>query len=231
LASSYDFYVQNNVSYLKTSFRIGKILNITSNSDANFTLDGLSLSLLYGTTIIASNTYTAIVNGQPFNSTTAQNAVEPIQSGEINVEDNKAYECVFGQNYTLMTDSGNLTYPSRSAAVSDDSVPGGLYRSVESALPYFEDILSNVFPKISNMSTTINLDYNVSSFLYRICYPQWEGNAIEHDPTYIAYLNTTTVSEIGSSAIFIVIVAAAGSTAMILAVVENKKTRKTTEHT
>jgi len=123
LASSYDFYVQNDASYLKTSFKIGKILNITSTSNTGVTLNGLSLSLLYGTTIIASKTYTTVVNGQPFNSTTTRNPAEPIQSGEISIEDNKAYQCLFGQNYTLITDSGNLTYPSRSAAVSDESVP------------------------------------------------------------------------------------------------------------
>jgi hypothetical protein len=226
LASSYDFYVQNDVSYLKTSFRIGKILSITSTSNTEVTLKGLSLSLLYGTTIIASKTYTAIVNGQPFNSTATQNSAEPIQSSEISIEDSKAYQCVFGQNYTLMTDSGNLTYPSRTAAVSDESVPGGLYRSVESTLTSFENVLSDVFPKISNLTATINLDYNVSSFLYRVCYPQWGGYAIEHDPTYIAYLTETTTPEIGSPVILVAGLAMAGSITLIVTRVNAKKIRK-----
>jgi len=226
LASSYDFYVQNDVSYLKTSFRIGKILSITSTSNAEFTLNGLSLSLLYGTTIISSKTYTAVVNGQPFNSTTTQNSSELIQSGEIRIEESKAYQCVFGQNYTLMTDSGNLTYPSRSAAVSDQSVPGGLYRSVESVLPFFENVLSDLFPRISNLTASINLDYNVSSFLYRVCYPQWGGYAIEHDPTYIAYLTQTSIPELGSPVILVVGLAVTGSIALIVALGNVKKIPK-----
>jgi hypothetical protein len=228
LASSYDFYVQNNVSYLKTSFEIGRILNVTSTSDLNFTLDGLSLSLLYGTSVIASKTYTTVVNGEPYNSTTTQNSTEPTQSGEIRIEDTKAYQYVFGQNYTLSRDSQNVTYPSQSAAVSDESVPGGLYKSVESTLSFFEEVLSGLFPKISNLPATINLDYSVSSFLYRVYYPQWDGYALEHDPTYIAYLTPFTVPEISPPVIIIIGATIIGSIALIAALLDTRKTRRMT---
>jgi len=226
LASSYDFYVQNNASYLKTSFEIGKILNVTSYSDLNFTLEGLSLSLLYGTSVIASNTYTTVVNGEPYNSTTTQSSAIPTQSGEIRIEDAKAYECVFGQNYTLSRDSGNATYPSKSAAVSDHSVPGGVYRSVESALSFFENVLSGVFPKISSLLTTVNLDYNFSSFLYRVCYPQWDGYALEHDPTYIAYVTLIAIPEIGPPVMLVIGATIAGSAALIVALLDTRKNRR-----
>jgi hypothetical protein len=227
LASSYDFYVQNNASYLKTTFEIGKILNVTSMSDFNLTLDGLSLSLLYGTSVIASKTYTTVVNGEPYNSTTTQNSTEPTQSGEIRIEDTNAYQYVFGQNYTLSRDSGNVTYPSQSAAVSDQSVPGGIYKSVESTLSFFEDVLSGLFPKISSLPATINLDYNVSSFLYRVCYPQWNGYALEDDPTYIAYLAPMAVPEISPPVMFIIGAAVIGSMTLIVALVDIRKTRRT----
>jgi len=226
LASSYDFYVQNNASYLKTSFEIGRILNVTSHSDLNFTLEGLSLSLLYGTSVISSNTYTTVVNGEPYNSTTTQSSTEPTQSGEIRIEDTRVYQCVFGQDYTLLRDSGNVTYPSRSAAVSDHSVPGGVYRSVESTLSFFEDVLSSVFPKISSLPATINLDYNVSSFLYRVCYPQWDGYALEHDPTYIAYLTPVAIPEISPPVMLIIVATLIGSMTLIYALVDLRKTRK-----
>jgi hypothetical protein len=226
LASSYDFCVKNNVSYLKTSFEIGKILHVSSTSNLNFTLNGLSLSLLYGTSITASKTYTTVVNGEPYNSTTTQNSTEPTQSGEIRIEDDKAYECVFGQNYTLMRDGQNMTYPSQSAAVSDQSVPGGLYRSVESTLSFFEDALSGIFPRISNLPATINLDYNVSSFLYRVCYPQWDGYGLEQDPTYIAYLTPIAVPEISPSVMFIIGTAVTGSITLIVVLIDIRKTRR-----
>ena len=227
LASSYDFYVQNNASYLKTSFEIGKILNVTSYSDLNFGLEGLSLSLLYGTSVIASNTYTTVVNGESYNSTTTQSSATPTQSGEIRIEDAKAYECVFGQNYTLSRDSEKVTYPSKSAAVSDQSVPGGVYRSVESALSIFENVLSDVFPKMSSLLTTVNLDYNFSSFLYRVCYPQWDGYALEHDPTYIAYMTLIAIPEIGPPMMLIIGATIAGSIALIVALLDTRKNRRT----
>jgi len=228
LGTSYDFYLQNNVSYLKTSFSIGKIMNVTSVSTQEVTLNGLSLSLLYGTSVITSKTYTTVVNGEPYNSTTTENASELTNSGEIRVEDTKAYECVFGQDYTLTRDSANTTYPSFSAAVSDNSVQGGLYRSVESTLSTFENVLANVFPRISRLPATINLDYNVSSFLYRVCYPQWSGYAIEHDPTYVAYLKTTIVPETSPPLLFIAEIAVIGSVALIAALLDSRRALKTT---
>jgi hypothetical protein len=227
LASSYDFYVQNNASYLKTSFEIGKIINVTYSSDPNFTLEGLSLSLLYGTSVIASNTYTTVVNGEPYNSSTTQNSAIPTQSGEIRIEDVKAYECVFGQNYTLSRDSENATYPSKSAAVSDHSVPGGVYRSVGNTLSYFENVLLGVFPKMSSLLTTVNLDYNFSSFLYRVCYPQWDGYALEHDPTYIAYMTLIAIPEIGPPLMLIIGASVAGSAVLIAALFDTRKNRRT----
>jgi hypothetical protein len=226
LATSYDFYVRDNASFLKTSFEIGTISNVTSTSGLNVNLTGLSLSLLYGTSIISSKAYTTVINGNPYNSTTATNSTEPTDLGEITVGDTEAYKCVFGQNYTLIMGSGNETYPSRSAAVSDQSVPGGVYRSVEGTLPFFEDVLSSLFPKMSNLTATVNLDYNVSSFLYRVCYPQWDGYAIEHDPTYIAYLATTTVPEMNPSTLLIITVTATGSTVLMMALIGAGKKRK-----
>jgi hypothetical protein len=228
--SSFDFYMQDNTSYLKTSFEMGKILNLTSTSGGEVALDGLSLSLLYGTTVDASTSYTAVVNGEPYNSTTTQNLMEPTESGEIKVGDSKAFRCVFGQNYTLFRDSQEVVCASQSAAVSDQSVFGGLYKSVEFAVSFFEQLLSGLFPKISNLPATIDLDYNVSSLLYRVCYPQWGGCALEHDPTYIAYLAPATVPEVGVGIPpvgFVVVAAVVGSLVLLLALRDLTKTRRT----
>lgn len=226
MAFSYDFYVQGNLSYLKTNFGIGKILHMTPIRNGNVTLNGLSLSLLYGTTVITPKSYSMLVSGEPYNSTTAQNSTKPIESSEIRIEDIKAYEFLFGQNYTLFRDSQNETCQSKSAAVADRSVPGGLYKSVEWLLSDFESVLSGLFPKISNMQTVINLDYNVSSFLYRVCYPTWDGYGLEHDPTYVAYLNSMAVPEIGPPLMFVFIAVTLGAVALVAALYDLKKTRR-----
>lgn len=231
IGSSFDFYVQDNISYLKTGLEMGKILNITSTPGFDVSLDGLSLSILYGTTVDASQSYTAVVNGKPYNSTTTQNMTEPTQTGEIKVGDATAFQCIFGQNYTLFNDSQGTIHPSRSAAVSDQSVFGGLYKSVEFALSYFEQLLSGLFPQItSNLPSVVNLDYNTSSLLYRVCYPQWSGHALEHDPTYLAYLTSPTISEISLGSPpegFIVAAIIIGSVTLLLALQDARRTRRT----
>jgi hypothetical protein len=226
MAFSYDFYVQGNLSYLKTNFGIGKILHMTPLGNGNVTLNGLSLSLLYGTTVITPKSYAMLVSGEPYNSTTAQNSTKPTQSSEISIEDAKAYEFLFGQNYTLFRGSQNETYQSKSAAVADRSVPGGVYRSVESLLSDFESVLSSLFPKISNMQPVINLDYNVSSFLYRVCYPEWDGYGLEHDPTYVAHLSSGTVPEIGSPLMFVFVAVILGTVSVIAASYDSRKKRR-----
>ena len=227
--SSFDFYVQDNVSYLKTGFEIGKILNVASVSGDNITLKGLSLALLSGTSVTASKPYTTIVNGEQYNSTTAQNMIEPTGSGEFKVGDARAFQCIFGQDYTLFRDSQETVYPLQSAAVADRSVFGGLYRSIEFTLSFFEQLLSGLFPKISSLLTTVDLDYNSSSLLYRLCYSQWGGYALEHDPTYIAYLTPYAVPEIGvvpPPAEFVGVVAIVGSVALIAALCDVIKIRR-----
>jgi hypothetical protein len=75
----------------------------------------------------------------------------------------------------------------------------------------------------------VNLDYSVSPLLYRVCYPQWSGYALEHDPTYIAYLAQATVPgiDLGSPPVsFIVVVSFVGSVALVVALYDVKKTRR-----
>jgi hypothetical protein len=64
-------------------------------------LDGLSLSLLFSTVTISDKTYTAYVNGEPYNSTTTADSATATDSGQIAVEMIKAYEFLFGETYEL----------------------------------------------------------------------------------------------------------------------------------
>jgi len=230
---SYDFYVQNNTSYLKTNFRIGKISETTppySVPNAPVSLDGLSLALFYGTCVIANRPYVTLVNGNPYNSTTAPASVQPTDLGEIKIENAKAYDFVFGQDYTLSRDSGQESHKSKSTAVSNQSVPSDLERYAW-VFSILKAAVSSLFPKISSMKSAINLDYNVSSFLYRICYPVWDGCELQHDPTYIAYLNATIVPEIGPPLMFIIIASIVSVVVLTAALIDLKKTRKMLRYT
>lgn len=226
---SYDFHVENNVTYLKTNFGLGKISQIVPFGDGNVSLDGLSIALFYGTIVITSKPYVTFVNGNPYNSTTAPASVELTDSSEIKIAEATAYRFLFGQNYTLLRDSTQEMYESKSTAVSDQSVPEGVGRS-EWILSLLEDTLTSVFPKISSMQAAINLDYNVSSFLYRVCYPIWSGYQLQHDPTYVAYLGIPVVPELSPPLMFVIAAAAASTVALVAALIDLKKTRKALRH-
>jgi hypothetical protein len=76
------------------------------------------------------------------------------------------------------------------------------------------------------MQTAINLDYNVSSFLYRVCYPKWDGYGLEHDPTYVAYLNAMAIPEVGPPFMIVLVAVTLGSVALIVALRDLRKTRR-----
>jgi hypothetical protein len=136
---------------------------------------------------------------------------------------------LFGQNYTLFRDSTQEVYESKCTAVSNQSVSEGGKRS-EWILSLLEDTLTSIFPKISSMQAAINLDYNVSSFLYRVCYPVWSGYQLQHDPTYVAYLGMPIVPELSPPLMFVIAAAVASTVALVAALIDLKKTRKTLRH-
>ena len=191
LGFNYDFYVVENVSYIKTSFDIGSITDIEPAwGEPPVSLDGLSLSLLFSTVTSSAKTYTAYVNDQPYNSTTAASSATAISSGQIAVEMIKAYDFLFGENYNLTKGKSVETHEVKSEAAATTSVPQGALSRLDWTLSYFENNLniSDLFPSAGGIGGKLNLDYNVSAFLYRICYPVWDGLQIQHDPTYVAYL-------------------------------------------
>jgi len=235
---SYDFYVQNNVSYLKTNFGIGKVLETTpwlrestgdnpsSAGNSSFSLDNLSLALFYGTAVVTSKPYVTLVNGNSYNSTTAPPSVQPADQGEIKIEGSKAYAFLFGQDYVLFRDSQQETHHSNSTAISRQSVAGGLQSRSEWIFSDLEDTLSSLFPKISSVQRAIDLNYSVSSFLYRVCYPAWSGFRLEHDPTYVAYLGGVAVPELSPPLTFVIVAALVSTVALIAALVDVRKTSK-----
>jgi hypothetical protein len=187
----YDFYVVGNVSYIKESFHIGNITEIQSLSDeTEVSLEGLSLSLLFSTLTLSSKPYAAYVNGEPYNSTTAENPAIAITSGEVAVEIIKAYEFLFGENYNLTRGENIEIYQVKSEAAALTSVPSGAQFRLEWILSYCENNLniSDLFPSMGGIGGKITLDCDASALLYRVCYPVWDGLEIQHDPTYVAYL-------------------------------------------
>jgi hypothetical protein len=155
-------------------------------------LEGLSLSLLYITSTSSPKPYATYVNDEFYDSATVVESATATSSGQIMVEDAKAYEFLFDEDYTLTRGGTVYIHEVKSAAAAATSVPRYLTET-RWVFGNLENVLnaSVLFPLAVGSDGRINLDYNASNFLYRICYPVWDGAAVEHDPTGIAYFKPT----------------------------------------
>jgi len=234
LALTYEYYVQGNISYLKTGFKIGKLVDFEPHA-SDVSSDGLALSLLYGTTMLTTKPYAVLVNGAPYNSTLPQAPTTSTSRAEVVIGNEKLYEFIFTDNYTLYRNSVPESYVSKSVASPIESVPpnAAVYLSPYWLVGSLLRLLSeDVFPRLSTSLPNVGLEYTNSSFVYRVCYPTWEGWSIEHDPTYVAYLAPQENPPINPPAglpietIAMVAVAAAGLFALALALIELRRTRR-----
>lgn len=210
LTLNYDFSVNGNVSDLKTSFDIGKVTNLEVLAPSEFSsFDDLSLALLYATATYTSKPYSTSVNGQPYDSSTADSAVEA-NVAEVKVEDAKAYDFLFGGNYTLYRD-GNTenhavnveTYEAQAQAVAVAGLPT-IYGPTVRSISFFAGYL-NLADLFGGSWPSVNSNYESSSLIYRICFPVWDGMQIEHDPTFLGYIyNNQQTPEIPTIVLIII---------------------------
>lgn len=217
---SYDFSVNGNVSNLKANFDIGKVTILEALGSSQVSLNGLGLALLYTTSTYTSKPYATYVNNQPYNSTTAQESAVNANIARIAVGDTKAYDFVFGGNYTLNRDANNETHEAKAEAAALSSLPISIYRPIVWQTSVFRDLLhlSDLF---GGSWPELATDYNASSLLYRICFPVWDGMQIEHDPVYVAYLSSSTaIPEFPTATILSIFITA---TSLILVMAKMRK--------
>jgi hypothetical protein len=233
LTLSYDFSVDGNVSNLKTNFDIGTPENVEvydpaapdgySNS-SQFSFQGLSLSLLYATATYTSKPYSVLVNGQSYNSTTAQSPATDTTLAQVTVDNSKAYDFVFGGNYTLTGNTNTVypanvtTYEAKAEAAAIVSLPFKIIGPTVKGISFFQDQL-NLTDLFGGNWPKINSNYESSSLVYRICFPVWDGEQIIHDPVYVGYLGSggsETIPEFPAATV--ALVAALVGTVLVAAV-------------
>jgi hypothetical protein len=195
---SYDFSVNGNVSNLKTSFDIGKVTNLNILDSSEFSLDGLSLALLYATATYTSKAYSTYVDGQEYNSTTTADSAVEADLAQVQVSGVKAYDFVFGGNYTLNrgetneTHQANIeTYEAKAEAAALSSISTTIRINPIKGMGFFRDQL-NLVSLFGGSWQDFNMNYETSSLIYRICFPAWDGMQIQHDPVYVGYMLSST---------------------------------------
>jgi len=230
LSMYYDYSLQGNRTFLKTSYEIGNVTLTPPTNIPNVTLTGLSLSLLHFVLAVSSTPYTVTANSSPYDSQTSQTSSE-VNVAQVDVGNSLAYEFRFKDNYTLLT-STPATYPAVYAAASGNSLPTNAFQG-QGALEVIraQDYVKASLPDIAGLPASSDLNYTTSKLIYRISYPTWGGVGTKHDPTYVAYYvpNLLAVSTPvpGFPLIIIYLAVAVAAVAAIAAFLVTKRPRKT----
>jgi hypothetical protein len=203
LGLSYDYSVEQNMTFLKTSLHIGNF-TILQKTNSTVSIEGLSMSLLYTTQAVSPIDYTIIAGNGAFNST-ENTPTTAISRAQIKLGNLTTFEFRFEDNYTLHTDIPTEYAAKYSACPTDSIDPQLLRENWNTPFWFVQDNIRELFPDIGYIGTPFNVNFTTSSFNYRIQYPEWSGNRIEHDPTYVAFINSQpTVPEFSAETLILV---------------------------
>ncbi|MGF3521828.1 MAG: hypothetical protein ACQXXJ_01875, partial [Candidatus Bathyarchaeia archaeon] len=190
---------------LKTSFDIGKVTSAYSinpkavlPTDTPFSFEGLSLALLFTTSTYASQSYQTSVDGQAYNSSATNASSTAVSTANIAVGNSSACDFVFGGNYTLTRGENNETHtavtelhPAKAEAVALAELPISIYQPALAQISIFGNYL-NLTDLFGGHWPNVAIDYRASSFIYRVCFPTWDGQQIIHDPIFRGYMAAST---------------------------------------
>jgi hypothetical protein len=207
----YDYSVVGNKTFLKTSYQIGNVTLIPPTSPG-LTLKGLSISLLHSTATVASKHLTVVEGSSPYDSQTNP-AAFPFNAAQVTVDNVLAYEFRFNDNYTLLANPPT-SHPAVYLASPIDSIPPTAFQGFD-PLVRVQQFVQGQLPDLAGLPSTSNIDYTATKFLYRINYPTWSGQAIQHDPTYVSYFSPSPLTN-KSSPVWIVYIAVATGTLALL---------------
>jgi hypothetical protein len=165
---------------------------------SNLSLEDMSLAVLFSTSIACADpSYSVIVQGQAFNSTTTQIPDIPADNATINIGNGTVYNFIYNQNYTLVKGDASQTYASKGSACGDVSVlsPYILASGGPCLFLRWEETAKVLVDLMARISSSLQVDtilHDNSSFFYRVSFPVWSNGTLNYDPTYIAGLYGST---------------------------------------
>jgi len=216
---SYDYSLDGNTTYLKTSYDIGSVVLVPP-TDPGVTLQGLSFSLLHTTLAVASHPLSVVAGVNPYDSQTSTSP-SLVTAAHLTVDNGLTYEFRFRDNYTLVKPLPE-THPALYVASPSNSLPAGAFNGQDyTPLIRVQDYVRNKLPDFAGLPSTSDLSYGSSRLIYRISYPAWSGSGLKHDPTYVAHFVVSTGSTISvppSPGLLILILAAVGMLSVFMVV-------------
>ena len=180
---TYSFAISQNYSELKLAIEMGAwdAYEFDYNTQPPFNeirlqdvdLSKYSLSILFGTTVSSDNPVSVAVS----NGTTG------ISDAIIKVNDVPIFQSLFQDTYDLElsgTTHTAIATPANPNTLFDEQLYS--WRTPQELYNWW----SSFFSSMSELTKIPPLGIEEVSFLYRICYPVWNGEPFNHDPRYRA---------------------------------------------
>ncbi|MHA2245542.1 MAG: hypothetical protein ACXADY_11300 [Candidatus Hodarchaeales archaeon] len=183
----YEIDINQNQTILKSSFQLGTFQGF---NDSFF--DNLSLSCLYSSFSHVSNVSTVYINGSTLFTSNNENTTFVMEDVSQEVNQQEVWINRFKSNYTVMNQNNTKSYPTVTAFAPLASIDLSMRSSGHLGVMQLSDYLASLFPPLFTQLRSIAWDESFSLekslVRYRICYPEWGGHEIIHDPWLIAQI-------------------------------------------
>ena len=173
---TYSFEINRNYSELKLAIEMGAWDAYEYSFDDgrldDVDLSSYSLSILFGTTISSENPI----------SISLTNKTTGISDAIIKVNGVPIFQSLFQDSYDLGLNGSS--FPAYATTASNETIEeqGAAWRTPDELYNWW----SSFFSSMSDLATIPPLNIENVNFLYRICYPIWNGEPFNHDPRYRA---------------------------------------------
>lgn len=189
----------------------GVLLGIPIKADPNDIPDNFGLAAAHYVTVFTSK---FDVKGSDSGHTIATNVTKPIDEDiTIEVRKERAFEIGFRGDYTLYDGLGqvqkesspaiNILLQARPMDLSLVLWQLGFSANIFSFMAYsLSDYVQDLYKspqdlKDKSLNPFNKYGFRASALWYVVCFPEWNGHRIEHDPVYTAYASTEPVDKEG----------------------------------
>ncbi|MHA1979149.1 MAG: hypothetical protein ACW99R_00470 [Candidatus Hodarchaeales archaeon] len=184
----YEIDLNENQTILKSSFQLGSFQGV---NDLFF--DNLSLSCLYSSFSHVSNTSSTYINGSTRYTSDNENVIIVMENLTQQVNQQEVWMNRFKSNFTVIDQNNSRDYPTVTTLAPLDSIDLNMRSSGHlNVIPlsnYLASLLPPIFTELRSIAWDESFSLENSLVRYRICYPEWGGHEIFHDPWITAQIS------------------------------------------